>query len=141
MGDSRNTVQRRLVFQAVQALDHPSADEIYAFICAQHPNVSKGTVYRNLNVLVEKGEILRIPLPTAADRFDSTITGHYHARCRLCGQVSDVDMPYLYNLIGRIHNSRGFLIEDADIVFNGVCEGCVKLHAAASCGEGWGNHE
>ena len=71
---TRNTIQRQIVLQAVNQMhNHPTADAIYAFIAAQHPTISKATVYRNLNKLAAQGEILRVPVPTGADHFDFNI--------------------------------------------------------------------
>ena len=62
---TRNTIQRQIVLQAVNQMhNHPTADAIYAVIAAQHPTISKATVYRNLNQLAAQGEILRVPVPT-----------------------------------------------------------------------------
>ena len=56
---TRNTVQRQIVLQAVRSLhDHPTADSVYAVVAAEHPSISKATVYRNLNQLALQGEIL-----------------------------------------------------------------------------------
>ena len=61
---TRNTIQRQIVLQAVNQMhNHPTADAIYAVIAAQHPTISKATVYRNLNQLAAQGEILRRPVP------------------------------------------------------------------------------
>ena len=60
---TRNTIQRQIVLQAVNQMhNHPTADAIYAVIAAQHPTISKATVYRNLNQLASQGEILRVPI-------------------------------------------------------------------------------
>ena len=76
---TRNTIQRQIVLQAVNQMhNHPTADAIYAVIAAQHPTISKATVYRNLNQLAAQGEILRVPVPTGADHFDFNIKPHYH---------------------------------------------------------------
>ena len=67
----RNTVQRSLVYEAVNRLkSHATADEIYEAIVSEHPSVSRGTVYRNLNQLAEEGEIRKILVPGGADRYD-----------------------------------------------------------------------
>ena len=58
---NRNTIQRTLVLEAVNTLQcHATADEIYEAIAKEHPSVSKATVYRNLNLLSEMGEIRKI---------------------------------------------------------------------------------
>ena len=93
---NRNTLQRRLVLETVRRMrNHPTAEEIYLAIAAENPLISKATVYRNLKLLSEQGESLRIPIPDGADRFDFNVAPHYHVKCRICNQVSDVDMPYI----------------------------------------------
>ena len=65
----RNTIQRSLVYEAVNALqNHATADEIYEISVKEHPHISKGTVYRNLNQLAEDGEIRRVEVPGGPDR-------------------------------------------------------------------------
>lgn len=58
MTQQRNTKQRKLILEVVQAhQDHPSADQIYAEVRKLDPKISRGTVYRNLNLLADNGEI------------------------------------------------------------------------------------
>ena len=91
----RNTIQRSIVLSAVRALKtHPTAEEIYREINAAHPNISRGTVYRNLNVLAEQGTILRVLIPDAADRFDFNTVGHYHFRCREWDRVKVLQIAW-----------------------------------------------
>ena len=69
----RYSKQRELVMQTVQQLcDHPTAEEIYDKAAQECPNLSLGTVYRNLNSLVEAGRVRRVSIPGKADRFDHT---------------------------------------------------------------------
>lgn len=65
----RNTIQRTLVLEAVNQLrNHATADEIYEKIVSEHPHIGRGTVYRNLQLLAESGEILKTEVPGGADR-------------------------------------------------------------------------
>lgn len=122
---TRNTVQRQIVLQAVRSLhDHPTADSIYAVIAAEHPSISKATVYRNLNQLALQGEILRVPVPTGADRFDFNTQEHYHVRCTECGNVYDVFMPPISDLLDRVTDSSDVELTHYDILFEGVCAAC-----------------
>ena len=83
--------QRELILETVQRSDdHPTADTIYTRVRAQDPKVSLGTVYRNLNLLCENGQLLKVPIPGASDRFDHTLGDHAHAYCEACGSVTDV---------------------------------------------------
>lgn len=122
---TRNTVQRQIVLQAVRSLhDHPTADSVYAVVAAEHPSISKATVYRNLNQLALQGEILRVPVPTGADRFDFNTQGHYHVRCTECGNVYDVFMPPITDLLDRVTDSSDVELTHYDILFEGVCAAC-----------------
>lgn len=126
MASARNTIQKSLILSALQALDHPTAEQVYAFVVQQNPQVSKGTVYRNLNALVSRGELRRVQLPAGADVYDLTCRPHYHIRCTGCGRVADVELDYLRDLVDRVGSSSGFLIEEHDIWFHGLCADCQK---------------
>lgn len=121
----RNTAQKTLVKQAVFDIhDHVCAEEIYEHIRKSHPQIGKGTVYRNLNILSEEGEIRRVEIPNGPDYFDFTLKNHYHLRCVDCGKVFDVDMDEVSGLINQVHDTKGMKILDYDILFKGVCNKC-----------------
>ena len=129
----RNTVQRAMTLEAVRRLHaHPTAEEvyrqvadaIYAVIAAQHPTISKATVYRNLRQLAESGLLLKINTTDGADHFDHRCDAHYHAGCLRCGRVFDVELrqpPQLEKLLGDTH---GFAVSGYDLLFRGVCPEC-----------------
>lgn len=121
----KNTIQRELVLEAVKQLNnHPTPDEVYAYIHKEHPTISKGTVYRNLNYLIDSGQLYKIPVPEAANRVDHMLHPHYHILCRKCGHVFDVDMPYLFEIMEKIEDFHGFDVEEHQIFFTGVCPYC-----------------
>ena len=123
----RNTIQRSLVFEAVNKLQcHATADEIYEAIVTEHPNISRATVYRNLNSLSEMGDIRKIEIPGGAARFDHMCHDHCHVKCEKCGRVIDVDMEYITGLEKNIKNDCGFTFTGYDILFRGVCPDCQK---------------
>lgn len=125
MKNIRNTLQRTLVLDAVTNLsNHPTADEIYSYIACTHSSISRGTVYRNLNLLVQYGKILRVMIPNGADRFDHRTDSHYHLRCDGCGNVFDLNMPYQDTLHTQVNDEEGFLISSHEIVFHGLCPKC-----------------
>ena len=121
----RNTIQCALVLEAVNRLQcHATADEIYLEIKKEHPHISRGTVYRNLQRLCETGEIRKREIPGEADRFDHLCHDHYHVRCVKCGRVFDVDMEYMTGLEKTIKDTHGFVFTGHDIVFQGICADC-----------------
>lgn len=130
----RNTIQRSLVFEAVNKLQcHATADEIYKTIVKEHPNVSRATVYRNLNLLSEMGDIHKIEIPGGSDRFDHLCHDHCHVKCEKCGRLFDVDMEYITGLEKNIKNDRGFAFTGYDILFRGICPDCQESPKQHNC--------
>ncbi len=121
----RNTIQAALVLEAVNKLQsHATADEVYQEIVREHPHISRGTVYRNLNRLAQAGEIRKLELSGGADRFDHLCHDHCHVRCEKCGRVFDVDMEFVPGLEKNIRDSHGFQFTGYDIIFKGICPAC-----------------
>ena len=94
------------------------------FIKEAYPTIGKGTVYRNLDILVDEGSLRKVEVPDGPNRFDFTLKNHYHVRCIKCGEVFDVDMDPIPDLLERIHNTHGIEFVDYDISFKGVCPKC-----------------
>lgn len=123
----RNTIQGKLVLDAVNQLaNHPTADDVYEYVSKLYPNISKGTVYRNLNSLSDEGLILKIEVPNSADRFDKTTYNHYHIRCLNCSKFEDVDVGYLDNINKEVESKTGYKILNHNIIFSGICSECLK---------------
>ena len=125
----RNTIQRQLVIAAVRFLaNHPTAEEVYDRITMEYPDISKGTVYRNLNSLVESGLLGKVSVPSGADRFDHILSKHYHIKCTHCGNFMNVeDIDYFYDLDQKVGAVTSYKMEHHDIVFSGLCPECQKL--------------
>ena len=70
--------------------EHPTADMVYMNLRESFPNISLGTVYRNLSLLSETGQILKLNMRDSADRFDGRITPHDHFVCERCHCVEDI---------------------------------------------------
>ncbi len=119
----RNTVQRYLILETVRMMDnHPTADEIYNEVLKSHPNISKGTVYRNLNSLTNEGLIKHIQIANSSDRFDKTVCPHYHFKCLECDSVFDIELKN--NIEFKCENNNGFDILSYDLLFYGKCNKC-----------------
>ena len=123
--NKRNTIQRSLVIEAVKELSgHVSADEVYDKIVKNYPSISRGTVYRNLNLLSDIGEIHKVEIPNGADLFEYRCHEHYHARCVKCGRVFDVNMDVITDLDKNIKDTKGFEFIGHDVIFKGICLEC-----------------
>lgn len=109
----------------MQRHDHPSAETIYQGIKEEFPNISLGTVYRNLSLLVNLGEILKISTGNGPDRFDANIQSHYHFFCNKCGHVLDLEMESIEHInVIADHNFKGE-VEGSVTHFFGKCPDCL----------------
>ena len=123
----RNTIQKELIRNAVYEMKrHVTANEVYDFLKETYPTIGKGTVYRNLDILAEEGTLRKVEVPDGPNRFDFTLKNHYHVRCVKCGEVSDVDMDEIPDLMKKIHDTHGIEFLNCDISFKGICPKCRK---------------
>ncbi|MBM4325985.1 MAG: transcriptional repressor [Deltaproteobacteria bacterium] len=123
----RMTKQRRLILEELlKNKSHPSADEVYRLVRARLPNISLGTVYRNLELLSESGLIGKLELSGVAKRFDGTVEEHYHVRCVQCGQVRDVEVAPLPEIHVAVQDASGYEIFAHRLEFRGLCPQCRK---------------
>ncbi len=121
----RNTHQRQLVLDIVKGnMNHPTADEIYELAREQDAYISKGTVYRNLNLLAWLNEIRKLPMPVGPDHYDYNLDSHYHFICRKCCKVVDANIPYNDELNGATANLPGYETEWHRLVLVGLCPDC-----------------
>lgn len=107
-------------------VDHPTAEAIYKEIRHTIPNISLGTVYRNLTLLSESGEILRLSCDGKMDHFDGTTQPHYHFMCTRCGCLQDIPLPYNNQLDICAGNVFDGTIESHSLIFEGLCSDCSK---------------
>ena len=121
----RKTKQKEAIMEVLRGTtSHPTADWVYSEVRKEIPNISLGTVYRNLRLLCQSREILELDLCGNLSRFDARQDDHYHFRCEKCGQVFDVDEPVDKKIDGRIARKTGFVIIYHKLEFRGVCLEC-----------------
>lgn len=120
--------QREEIMQLVkQSYHHPTAEEIYQELKKQQSTASRGTVYRNLNYLVEKGEIIKISNMAGSDRYDYIRQPHSHAICTKCGIVYDFEYPFQEDELAKfLKHSYQFNLSFCGILVNGICQNCNK---------------
>jgi len=110
----------------MQTKEHPTADMIYMKIRSIYPNISLGTVYRNLNLLAEKGEIIKINCQDGSERYDANIKPHYHFICNRCRRVHDLEMEsidHINKIAGADFKGK---IEGHVTFFYGKCPECLE---------------
>ena len=119
--------QREQILKTVREnLVHPDAKYIYSIVKEVNPNISLATVYRNLNLLADMGEILRLKVPDSGDRYDATTQKHYHIFCNKCQKVEDVDLEYLDFLNEEISKNTDFKEISHELIIRGICKDCQK---------------
>lgn len=129
--NNRHTLQRDLILEAVKELHcHATADDVYDLIVTKHPNISRGTVYRNLKLLSDIGEIHKVEIPSGADRFDHECHAHYHARCIKCNKIFNVEMNFIDDLQKNIKDTHGFEFTGHDLIFKGICLECNSVKSS-----------
>lgn len=105
--------------------DHPTAEMIYLSLKEKYPNISLGTVYRNLALLAELGEIRKISTGVAPDRFDGHLEPHHHVLCTSCGCVMDLKIETPDNIIADANKEFPGIIEGYELQFYGKCPDCM----------------
>lgn len=123
------TEQRRLITEIIKTTNsHMTAEQIYMAAKEQMPCIAIGTVYRNLGVMERDGEIRRITVPNAPDRYDRNVTLHEHMLCRSCGTLEDVWLEDLLNVLNGMSEMQ---IDSYELALYGICKTCQKSAAAA----------
>jgi Fur family transcriptional regulator, ferric uptake regulator len=121
----RNTKQRQAILEELRSRrNHPTAGDLFHSLRRHLPRISLGTVYRNLEILTETGQVLKLACGQTESRYDGTVTPHTHVCCESCHRVADVelDLPALADLAGTTVD--GFTIASHSLLLRGICESC-----------------
>ena len=124
MSQTRMTKQRTVILEVLRSVhSHPTADEIYGMVREKLPRISLGTVYRNLELLTNAGEILRLDRAGIQKHFDGNLMPHQHVRCKQCGRIGDVIPP---TSVPGLDDARAkdFTIHGVEVEFIGMCRDC-----------------
>lgn len=123
----RETKQKEAILRVLRnTREHPTADLLYEKVRKELPHLSKGTVYRNLRLLEENGEISALNLNGTVSRYEIKQDNHYHFRCDSCGKVVDVDEPVDNELDMRVTRRTGFIVLCHQTEFRGLCKDCQR---------------
>ncbi|MCO6437356.1 MAG: transcriptional repressor [Phycisphaerae bacterium] len=121
----RLTAQRRVIYEAVlRRDDHPTAEEVYRDVAPRLAGVSRATVYRVLEALVQLGVVTRACHPGGGARFDANMDQHHHLVCLQCGRVADIRDKSLDRLSLPDTGSMGFTVVDHHVQIRGLCRDC-----------------
>lgn len=109
--------------------DHPTADVVYMNVRQHNPNISLGTVYRNLTLLADIGEIARLRVGDGVDHFDADTSPHYHFVCQECDSVIDLQMNSIEDIIQSATTNFDGQIDGHFTYFYGKCACCREKQA------------
>lgn len=124
-GQTRKSKQRDRILEVLkQTRSHPTAKWIYDKVRKLYPDLSLGTVYRNLGMLVKQGFVSKLDFGSLYDRFEARTLPHHHFLCEQCGSVSDLDLPIDHSLTKKLKSATGLKASRREIRFYGVCEKC-----------------
>lgn len=124
----KRSKQREAIIRVLKGTkSHPSADWIYEHVKQEIPDIGVATVYRNLRILKESGDIVELCLPGETARFDGKTCKHYHFRCDRCGNIMDLDEPVDTEIEARIAHKTGLKVTYHHLLFCGLCPNCQKL--------------
>ncbi|MCK4857203.1 MAG: transcriptional repressor [candidate division Zixibacteria bacterium] len=121
----RNTRQRQVILEELcKVTSHPTAAELFALVQMRLPRISLGTVYRNLELLVQNDIIRKLELGGREARYDGNLNRHYHIRCMECGRVADLHDISDDPVAAKLENVEGWEIMGHRLEFIGICPQC-----------------
>ncbi len=120
----RNTAQKLKILEYLRKVkSHPTAEMVYEEVRKELPTISLATVYRNLNLLTDKGDILRVKLGKEY-RYDGDTSLHQHLHCRECDRIYDGHQKKINEDALKRFSSKEFSADDVRIIFEGTCNSC-----------------
>jgi len=123
----KRSKQRERMLALLRSTDaHPTANWLFGKLKKEFPNLSMGTIYRNIGILVHQGLIGRIAFGSTFDRLDANVSDHYHFICEKCNAIIDLDLPVVRGLENQIPASKGFEVHRHAVEFYGLCPKCAK---------------
>jgi Fe2+ or Zn2+ uptake regulation protein len=120
--------QRELILETLRSSSkHPTAEELYGDLKKVMPNLSLGTIYRNLNLLADLKQISRLEgAGSNSIRYDARNDEHCHLICTVCNKIQDVDLEYFSPVDTTLQDKLGFKVKEHGIVLKGICSDCVQ---------------
>jgi Fur family ferric uptake transcriptional regulator len=122
----RLTSQRQVILEELKKVtSHPTANEVYDMVRKRLPRIGLGTVYRNLDLLAERGIINKLEVGGEQKRFDGDTSPHYHIRCIRCNRVEDIFIDRDKKLEKKAATCCNYKILDHHVQFSGICSKCL----------------
>ena len=129
---TKHSRQREAIYNyLISTHEHPSAEVVYEFVRKEFPNISLGTVYRNLSFLVDNRQAVKVPCSDGTVHFDGNLMPHYHFQCTKCGRILDLnfDCTQVQQELNSAasKNFKGKILGNVSY-FYGICTNCMDSH-------------
>ena len=122
--EHRYSKKREAILNAIRSTDtHPSADWVYEKLRGSFPDISLGTIYRNLAAFKNAGLIRSVSVVDGSERFDCRVYPHPHFICKKCGRVMDISTDPL-SVVEVPDLGDGFTVDLVDVTYYGQCPDC-----------------
>ncbi|NLM84394.1 MAG: transcriptional repressor [Clostridiales bacterium] len=126
-GEKKHSKKREAILAKIRSMKtHPSAITVYEELRKEIPDLSLGTVYRNLALFREEGKVASVGVVNGQERFDGNTTEHTHFVCTHCGDVMDIDAPLDAHLKEDVASRYGIAVHSHRLTFFGACARCVR---------------
>ena len=128
MAATKQFRKRNAILECLRSTDaHPSADMVHEMLQAEHPDISLATVYRNLSLFKQQGEIMSVCTVKGVERFDANTKPHVHFICEGCDAVTDLHQIPIPEFLGReVATCYGNEMHGCQLTINGLCSDCLK---------------
>ncbi|PPK58663.1 Fur family transcriptional regulator [Malaciobacter marinus] len=123
--DLKVTPQRVAIVEELYSNGHMNIDDLYKKLLEKFPSISLATIYKNINAMIEKVFLNEVKIPNAKSVYELVKDEHSHLVCSSCGKIEDVDLD-ISNLVKEATSSKNYTINQASIIFAGVCPDCSK---------------
>ena len=124
----KHSRKRDAILNCVRGTDsHPTADWVFNQLKPEIPDLSLGTVYRNLAELAASGEIMKFDAGDGTERYDGYALPHYHMICKNCHSVLDIELDYDSELDKKVAAASGADVDFHSVLFSGTCKNCKNV--------------
>jgi Fur family peroxide stress response transcriptional regulator len=124
---TRYSKKREAILNALRSTKaHPSAEWVYQTLKPQYPDLSLGTVYRNLSYFKDEGLVITVGVVDGQERFDANVMPHTHFVCKNCSSVIDLNDLTVGEDLDEAVRQQGYQVDSYELTFHGVCPTCLK---------------
>ena len=121
------TPQRLEIVNVLSIHGHMSINELYSSLLVKFPSISLATIYKNINIMLEKGFLLEVKLSGQKNVFELIKDNHSHVACLKCTDIIDIDLN-IEVILQEVKSISDYKIESNSLIFNGLCPKCSALN-------------